>query len=228
MADWFIATEGVKVVKDSASLWPQIITAVSSASAALVGVWHGQWRITRREKEAVAAKLASERLFIATELIFMLERYASEWRYLRWNELSSLARTKRLPVWNLSASSGDWRVLTPSIIFRIRSVEAEHIAIMAHIDRYKSSDNDPHDLLNDVFLYVDCYQTAIKAFMLAGKLRREVGLSDSTNLKGKDGILQELRAERRRHWTTEVRLRRSENMAFESLRFQFENKESSR
>lgn len=26
MADWFIATEGVKVVKDSASLWPQIIT----------------------------------------------------------------------------------------------------------------------------------------------------------------------------------------------------------
>jgi hypothetical protein len=28
MADWFIATEGVKVVKDSASLWPQIITGV--------------------------------------------------------------------------------------------------------------------------------------------------------------------------------------------------------
>lgn len=30
MADWFIATEGVKVVKDSASLWPQIVTAISS------------------------------------------------------------------------------------------------------------------------------------------------------------------------------------------------------
>lgn len=34
MADWFIATEGVKVVKDSASLWPQIVTAISSAGAA--------------------------------------------------------------------------------------------------------------------------------------------------------------------------------------------------
>ena len=34
MADWFIATEGVKVVKDSASLWPQIITGVLSAGAA--------------------------------------------------------------------------------------------------------------------------------------------------------------------------------------------------
>lgn len=38
MADLFIATEGVKVVKDSASLWPQIITAVSSVGAALGGV----------------------------------------------------------------------------------------------------------------------------------------------------------------------------------------------
>ncbi|HEA8560382.1 TPA: hypothetical protein RXP71_005264 [Escherichia coli] len=39
MADWFIATEGVKVVKDSASLWPQIITAVLSAGTAFGGVW---------------------------------------------------------------------------------------------------------------------------------------------------------------------------------------------
>lgn len=37
MADWFIATEGVKVVKDSASMWPQLITAVSSIGAALGG-----------------------------------------------------------------------------------------------------------------------------------------------------------------------------------------------
>lgn len=35
MDDWFIATEGVKVVKGSASLWPQIITAVTSIGAAL-------------------------------------------------------------------------------------------------------------------------------------------------------------------------------------------------
>ena len=33
MADWFIATEGVKVVKDSASLWSQIIKAVLSGGA---------------------------------------------------------------------------------------------------------------------------------------------------------------------------------------------------
>ena len=38
MSDWIIVTEGVKVAKDSVSLWPQIITAVSTIAAALGGV----------------------------------------------------------------------------------------------------------------------------------------------------------------------------------------------
>lgn len=226
MADWFIATEGVKVVKDSVSLWPQIITAVSSIGAALGGVSLTHHFTRKREERAAAAKLASERLFIATELIFMLERYASGWRYLRWSDLSSLSRAKRLPVWDLSAANGDWRALSPRLIFMIRSLEAAHVALMTHIDRYESSDNDPDDALNNVFFHADCYQTAIKAFMLAGKLRREVGLPDSTVLKDKAGILQELRGERRRLWTTIVRLRRTENKAFEEFRSQFKDKES--
>ncbi len=63
MADWFIATEGVKVVKDSASLWPQIITAVSSIGAALGGVSLTHHFIRRREERAAAAQQASERTF---------------------------------------------------------------------------------------------------------------------------------------------------------------------
>ncbi len=39
MADWFIATEGVKVVNDSASLGPQIITAVSTIASAVGAVF---------------------------------------------------------------------------------------------------------------------------------------------------------------------------------------------
>lgn len=38
MTDWFIATEDVKAVKDSASLWPLIITAVSPIGAVLSGL----------------------------------------------------------------------------------------------------------------------------------------------------------------------------------------------
>ncbi|WP_227658079.1 hypothetical protein [Enterobacter cancerogenus] len=76
MADWFIATEGVKVVKDSTSLWPQIITAVSSIGAALGGVSLTHHFTRKREERAAAAKQSSERLFIATELVFLLEQFA--------------------------------------------------------------------------------------------------------------------------------------------------------
>ena len=62
MADWFIATEGVKVVKDSASLWPQIVTAISSAGAALVGVALTH-RFTRRREEATAARKRYDELY---------------------------------------------------------------------------------------------------------------------------------------------------------------------
>lgn len=70
MADWFIATEGVKVVKDSATLWPQIITAISSVGAALGGVSLTHHYTRKREERAVAAKLQSERLYISTGLVF--------------------------------------------------------------------------------------------------------------------------------------------------------------
>lgn len=74
MADWFMATEGVKVVKDSSSLWPQIFTA----AAAFGDVWYGQWLITQGEKDAAEAKQACERLFIGTELICLLEHFADQ------------------------------------------------------------------------------------------------------------------------------------------------------
>lgn len=81
MADWFIATEGVKVVKDSASLWPQIVTAISSAGAALVGVALTH-RFTRRREEATAARKRYDELyFISTELVFLLERFAQRCVY---------------------------------------------------------------------------------------------------------------------------------------------------
>jgi hypothetical protein len=70
MADWFIATEGVKVVKDGASLAPQIITAVTSIGAALGGVALTHYFTRKREERAAEAKQASERLFMPQSLSF--------------------------------------------------------------------------------------------------------------------------------------------------------------
>ena len=122
MADWFIATEGVKVVKDSASLWPQIITAVSSAGAALGGVYLAHYFTRRREERAAAAKQVSERLFIATELVFLLEQFAQESAAVATddgyeNQNGLTVPAKKYPVLNISAITGDWRVLPAKLMY---------------------------------------------------------------------------------------------------------------
>lgn len=194
MADWFIATEGVKVVKDSASLWPQIITAVSSAGAALGGVCLTHRFTRRREERATADKTAAERLYLVTELAFLLD---------------------------LSEASGDWRVLPPHQIFRIRSLEADHVGLISRISKFAAADDDSYGLT----LNFECFQAAVRAFILAARLRREAGLPDSAQLSDRSGILWELRAARRRTWSTVARLRRAENKVFESFRGLYSHQE---
>lgn len=186
MADWFIATEGVKVVKDSASLWPQIITAVSSIGAALGGVSLTHHFIRRREERAAAAQQASERLFIATELVFLLEHYAIKWLEVDIEKRLLHYKAEKIPTLNLSSVAGDWRALNTNYIFKIREFDANQ-AVMLLTLKPEIVDTDYMYFHYKDRVYV--LTQAIKAFLLAAKLRREVGLPDSIHLKGKQGVL---------------------------------------
>lgn len=225
MADWFIATEGVKVVKDSASLWPQIITAVSSAGAALGGVYMAHYFTRRREERAAAAKQVSERLFIATELVFLLEQFAQECAavatdngYKNQNGLTVPAT--KCPVLNISAITGDWRVLPAKLMYRIRELpvmqgeanrtinEAEHI---------------PPDY--DEFFEARQYQytrLGLKAIIQARRLRRLVGLPhtrlDATRWSAQNVLWQEWRQERKRRCVQAVLIAQAQ------VSFQFKEK----
>lgn len=176
MADWFIATEGVKVVKDSASLWPQIVTAVSSAGAAFGGVWYGQKLITQREKDAAAAKLASERLFIATELVFLLERFA---QYclpvaLDQGDRDEDARYKAnyfIPELSYASVSGDWRSLPADLLYQLQQLEVlreESVSIVnsAFIE------SSPYDNDGIIELNNQASRLGIRAIHLSRQLRR--------------------------------------------------------
>lgn len=127
MADWFIATEGVKVVKDSASLWPQIITAVSSIGAALGGVHLTHHYARSREEKAAAAKREAELYFISTELVFRLERFAQECAEVVQDEGEEDDKGYTRPTVRAEAFApediaGDWRVLPARILYRIREL----------------------------------------------------------------------------------------------------------
>ncbi len=57
---------------------PQLLIGLVSAGAALGGVLLTQHRIDKRERAAAAKKADEERLFISTELVFVLEKFVEE------------------------------------------------------------------------------------------------------------------------------------------------------
>ena len=182
MADWFIATEGVKVVKDSASLAPQIITAVASIGAALGGVGLTHHFTRQREERAAAAKLASERLFIATELVFLLEQFAEACAGVATdhgysNQDSITVPETTAPNLSYATVTGDWRVLPAKLMYRIRELPV----IQAEADRsINAADAYPPDY--DEFFEERQNQytrLGLKAIIQSRRLRQFAGLPDS-------------------------------------------------
>ena len=182
MSDWFIATEGVKVVKESASLWPQIITAVSSIGAALGGVGLTHHYTRKREERAEETRLASERLFIATELVFLLEQFAeacagvaTDHGYLNQDRITVPETT--VPSLSYSAVTGDWRVLPAKLMYNIRELPV----IQEEADRaIAAAEAYPPDY--EGFFEARQYQytrLGLKAIIQSRRLRQFAGLPDT-------------------------------------------------
>lgn len=176
MADWFIATEGVKVVKDSASLWPQIITAVSSIGAAMGAVCLTHHFTRRREERAIAAKRESERLFIATELVFLLERFAQRCLPAAQDkgERDDKARFKAnssIPELSYASISGDWRSLPAELLYHVQQLEVlrEESDSIVHSAFAEST---PYDDDGIVELNNQASRLGIRAIRLSRQLRR--------------------------------------------------------
>jgi len=182
MADWFIATEGVKVVKDSASLWPQIITAVSSISAAMGAVCLTHHFTHKREERAAAAKRDSERLYIATELVFMLERFAQRCLPAAQDkgERDDEARFNanfQIPELSFSSVSGDWRSLPAELLYYVQQLEVlreEAVSIVSSAF-FESS---PYDDDGIIELNNQASRLGIRAIRLSRQLRRLCSMPD--------------------------------------------------
>lgn len=205
MGDWFIATEGVKIVKDNPGLWQQIITGVLSAGAALGGVWLTHYFARRREERAAAAKLGSERLFIATELVFLLEKFAEGCAAVATdqgyrNQERITIPEIRAPSLDYSAVSGDWRVLPAKLMYRIRELPVMQDEADRTINAAEQLSPD-----FDEFFEARQYQytrLGLKAIIQARRLRRLVGLPhtrlDATRRSAQNVLWQEWRQERKR------------------------------
>jgi len=180
MGDWFIATEGVKIVKDSPGLWPQIITGF----AALGGVYLAHYLTCWREESAAAAKQASERLFIATELVFLLEQFAEGCAQVatdqgepdQQGEYSPAVKPPELSVLDVS---GDWRTLPPLIMYRIRELpilQSEARRDIAAASEHSWAPYHKEGFQERQYQYA---RLGLKALILSRRLRKLTGLPDT-------------------------------------------------
>ncbi|HIF4822219.1 TPA: hypothetical protein ACX137_004846 [Serratia marcescens] len=216
MGDWFIATEGVKIVKDSPGLLPQIITGVLSAGAALGGVWLTHYFARRREERAAAAKLGSERLFIATELVFLLEKFAEGCAQVatdqgepdQQGEYSPAVKPPELTVLDVS---GDWRTLPPLIMYRIRELpilQSEARRDIAAAAEHSWAPYHKEGFQERQYQYA---RLGLKALLLARRLRKLAGLPDTrldaTGWSAQPVLWKAWREERNRR-SVQARLRR--------------------
>ncbi|MFA4105776.1 hypothetical protein OQJ40_27225 [Serratia nevei] len=176
MGDWFIATEGVKIVKDSPGLWPQIITGVLSAGAALVGVWLTHYFARRREERAAAAKLGSERFYIAMELVFLLERFAQHCALaaIAEGEFDPDGKTEveySLPAIDYESIAGDWRSLPPELMYRLGQLSVlSHEAVVAVNVTFH--EDTPYSEWGVFELHSQAARMGLKAIRLSRSLRK--------------------------------------------------------
>ena len=186
----------VQVINPGAGIWGNVatglITGLLTGGITLTGIWLTHHLTLKRERQASEDKLKKERHYIATELVFMLERFAEGCTQVAtdsgWNAAPVQSEAEAYadyPELNLTDVSGDWRILEPRLMYRIRELpvlqdEARRaIAYAAEIPAPPSHED---------YFRERQYQFArlgIRAVILAVRLRRATGLP-GTRLTGHD------------------------------------------
>ncbi|CAI2535967.1 hypothetical protein [Serratia ficaria] len=184
MGDWFIATEGVKVVKDTASLAPQIITAVTSIVAALGGVGLTHRFTRKREQEAAERKIMADRYFIATELVFKLEDFAEACAAATQDEgepdeSGYFCKTTVVQSLEFGDVTGDWRALPASVMYRVLEfhvLQPEADGAIAHARDHDSPPDFSWYFRERQYQYA---RLGLRALFLAKRLRKITGMPSS-------------------------------------------------
>lgn len=138
----------------------------------------------RNEKQAEENKLQRERIFIAAELVFLLEQYAEGCARVAAdhgddNPQSEREPTVNYPLLNLTDVSGDWRVLSRLLMYRIRELPVLQNEAQRTIAGVGEYDHPPYYSSYFRERQYQFSRLGMKAVILAMRLRKAVGLPES-------------------------------------------------
>lgn len=139
----------------------------------------------RHEIKVAQELLDKERLFIATELIFLLEQFAEGCARMATDsgepdQQGVYTPTENLPELIIKNISGDWRALPPRIMYRIHELPVLHNEVRRHLAVYYEDYWEPPYLSpyyrEHQFHYA---RLGLKAVILSRRLRKRVSLPET-------------------------------------------------
>ena len=175
----------VQAIIQGPGIWGNVATGFITAGAAILAVILTHRYTLRREKQAAEQKRRQERLFIATELIFLLEQYAEDCAQVASDEGDGGKQPERATVidypapLNFNDVAGDWRSLPSQRMYEIRELplrQAETIRAIEYARKHDTSVN-----LTEFFRARQngFARLGISANKQAGNLRKLCGLPDA-------------------------------------------------
>ncbi|MBW4204093.1 hypothetical protein JW319_22310 [Enterobacter cloacae subsp. cloacae] len=202
MSDVITDSEQVKAVVQGVSAWIPVISTLAGgvlAGSVAIGVsWLNHHFARGREEKAMADRLRQEnenkqekidpeRHFIATELVFVLERFAESCSYVasdtgedNTDPQPTREPTVDYPELSFSDVSGDWRVLDTRLMYRIRELPVLQMEANKAIANIGEGDN--YGSRREYFRerWYRYAGLGLKAIIQARRLRRMAGFPDTT------------------------------------------------
>ena len=178
----------VQVINQGPGIWGNMATGLITAGAAIAAVMLTHRFTLHREKLAAEKKFtrevevqkekdARDQFFLATELIFILEKFGEECvppatDYGDAEDASGFSVAESfIPEINFADVKGDWRSLPPLLMYRLRELEVM-LAESGNIISAAFKHDDPPDYVEGFFIRrQESVRLGIRAFVLSAKLR---------------------------------------------------------
>ncbi|EPK3135704.1 hypothetical protein I5504_22670 [Citrobacter koseri] len=171
----------VQVINQGPGIWGNVATGLITAGAAIVAVILTHRYTHWREKQAAVKQLKREQLFIATELIFLLEQFAEGCAEVATDHgepdlQGEYSVSVKSPEFKTDDVTGDWRTLPARIMYRTRELpilQKEADRRILNVSEYDWAPYYKDSFEERQYQYA---RLGLKALILAIRLRKMTGL----------------------------------------------------
>lgn len=166
--------------------WMPVIQTLAggllAGGIALTGIWLTHRFTLRREKQASENKMQRERYFIATELVFLLERFAQACvepaeEVSELDDEGYITTLHDFPQFDYTTVTGDWRSLPDELIYRLSEFPVKHEEARRRVSPTRKKMTSTREIIYGP-LQIGASSMGLSALRLSRELRMLCGMPE--------------------------------------------------